>query len=80
MVGLREIDAIADELKRRAPNLPFGIEIKVDDDAKGIIVGNDEWAFAITYQTLDTGMYIDAFDGALPHLLDYLQLPSKSIH
>lgn len=80
MVGLSDIDAIAAQLRKRAPDLPFGIEIRVDDDARGIIVGNEELAFSITMQMLQDDLYEGFFDAQLPQLIGYLNLPSKAIH
>lgn len=80
MVGLYEIDAIAAQLRKRAPNLPFGITIVVDDDTRGIVVGNGELHFSITPQMLQDELYLGFFDSQLPQLIGYLNLPSKAIH
>lgn len=81
MVDLRTIDTIAVQLRKRAPKLPFGIAIRVDDDDRGIVVGNEEYCFAITKQMLeDEDLYLSFFDAQLPELISYLTLPSKAIH
>ena len=63
---------VADELLSRRPNLPHGIEIKVDAETKFIFVVNDELGFGISGETIERGHHLAAFDSTVARLIEIL--------
>lgn len=64
------LDEVADELKSRQSNLPFGIKLTVDHVHDCILVGNDDAAFCITRANIDDNLHLSIFDGTISRLIE----------
>lgn len=62
---------VISELKAYRRNLPFGIDVTLEDGA--VLLFSEEWklGFAITEGSIED--YHDAFENCLPHLIQQIQ-------
>lgn len=67
-----DLYAVADELRNLRPDLPHGIRITVQNKTRNLLVANGDLGFAITYEAIRDGIYLDQFNPAVDHLIKLL--------
>lgn len=77
-LSLRDMEAVAEQLRRENATLPCGISIWLDRRTNNIVVANDQLGFCVTERAVRDGLHSTQFAPALAGLIGQIESRNPS--